>query len=70
MTIVELINITKTYGHVNVLNNISLQIGLGEKIALLGVNGSGKTTLLSIINGTLTPGSGIVRDEEGILLRC
>lgn len=66
MTIVELRNITKTYGPVNVLNNISLQIDSDEKIAVVGVNGSGKTTLLSIIHGTLTPDSGIVRVEKGI----
>ncbi len=62
----ELRNITKTYGPFNVLNNISLQINVGEKIALVGANGSGKTTLLSIINGTLTPDSGTVRVENGI----
>ncbi|MGQ9610678.1 MAG: ribosomal protection-like ABC-F family protein [bacterium] len=66
MTIVELRNITKTYGPVNVLNNISLQINIGEKIALVGANGSGKTTLLQIISRTVTPDSGIVRVEQKI----
>lgn len=65
LTIIELKNVTKTYGPINVLNNISLQVNMGEKIALIGTNGSGKTTLLRIINGTLAPDSGIVRIEYG-----
>ncbi len=65
MTIVELKNVTKTYGPFNVLDNISLQINAGEKLALVGMNGSGKTTLLKTIGGIVTPDSGIIRIEHG-----
>ncbi len=43
-----------------VLNDISLQIGQGEKILLEGANGSGKTTLIRILAGMIKPTSGAV----------
>ncbi|MDF2633526.1 MAG: cobalt transporter, ATPase subunit [Pelosinus sp.] len=42
------------------LRNLSLHIGHGEAVAIVGSNGSGKTTLLSHLNGVLFPSSGIV----------
>lgn len=51
-------NLTKRYGNVLALDNISLSLESGRIIGLLGPNGSGKTTLIKIINGLLTPDSG------------
>lgn len=42
-------NISKTYGNIQVLNNISFSAAKGEAIGILGTNGSGKSTLLSCI---------------------
>jgi lipopolysaccharide transport system ATP-binding protein len=42
------------------LQNVSLQLGRGESLAILGRNGSGKSTLLQIISGTLRPSAGAV----------
>ncbi|MEI6266604.1 MAG: ABC-F family ATP-binding cassette domain-containing protein [bacterium] len=48
-----------------ILNNISLTLDLGEKVALIGENGVGKSTLLRIIAGELEANSGeIVKDKE------
>ena len=42
------------------LDDISLRVGDGAKIALVGANGAGKTTLLRIVTGELTPHAGAV----------
>ena len=48
---IRLQNITKKYGEQTVLENFSLTINGGERIALIGASGRGKTTLLRIISG-------------------
>lgn len=50
--IVELNNISKAYGDLQILKNTSAQIERGDKIALIGANGKGKSTMLRIIAGT------------------
>ncbi len=52
--------LTKRYGRVLALDNISLTLESGRIVGLLGPNGSGKTTLIKLINGLLTPDSGSV----------
>ena len=43
------------------LNNVSLSIGKGESVGLIGLNGSGKSTLLKLISGVMQPDAGSVR---------
>jgi branched-chain amino acid transport system ATP-binding protein len=59
--ILELRDVRAGYGPIEVVHGVSLQIGLGSVVALLGPNGGGKTTILSVCAGTLTPSSGEVR---------
>jgi ABC-2 type transport system ATP-binding protein len=54
-------NLTKNYGDLVALNNVSLRVGTGEVFVLLGPNGAGKTTLLKIVVGILKPTRGTVR---------
>lgn len=49
------------YGHVKALQNVSLAVGAGETVALLGTNGNGKSTLMKCIMGILRPSAGEVR---------
>ena len=51
MTVLNIFNLSKSYGDKNVLENISLQVQEGGKIGLVGPNGAGKTTLLRILTG-------------------
>jgi len=51
-------NISKQYGALQALDDVSLTIESGEFFGLLGPNGAGKTTLISILAGLVTPGHG------------
>jgi len=61
-------NVTKKFGSVTALNNISLEIKNNEMFALLGPSGCGKTTLLRIIAGFEYPDSGQVMINDSDLL--
>ena len=54
------------YGAVNVLHGISIAVGDGETVALLGTNGNGKSTLMKCIMGIVRPARGrIVATLDG-----
>ncbi|HEY3621121.1 MAG TPA: ATP-binding cassette domain-containing protein, partial [Roseiarcus sp.] len=50
-----------SYGAVSALRGVSLQVGRGEVVALLGANGAGKSTMLRTISGLMLPKSGEIR---------
>ncbi len=54
----ELKNVSKSFGEVKALEDISLQLGRNEVVGLLGDNGAGKSTLIKIITGYYQPTSG------------
>lgn len=56
--ILECRNLTKNYGPVPALQNVSFSLAPGKIVGLLGPNGSGKSTLIKIANGLLTWNSG------------
>ena len=58
---VELKNVSKRFGEVQALDDISLTIDTGEVVAMLGPNGAGKTTSISVMLGTRRPTSGTAR---------
>ncbi len=56
----ELKNISKSFGAVRALNDASFHIDKGEIVALLGANGSGKSTLIKILGGVVRHDSGVI----------
>ncbi|MDR2746430.1 MAG: sugar ABC transporter ATP-binding protein [Treponema sp.] len=56
--ILEMQNISKSFGPVAALKNVSFQVGSGEIHGLLGENGAGKTTLMNVLAGTFPQNSG------------
>jgi NitT/TauT family transport system ATP-binding protein len=61
--VVVLQNVTKQYGRGVVVDNLSLNVGAGEIVALLGQTGAGKSTILNMVMGHVGPTSGEVRVE-------
>lgn len=57
---IELQNVTREYGSVLALRNVSLSIGGGQYHCLLGPNGSGKSTLMRLVLGLTRPSSGTI----------
>ena len=60
MAIIEIKNVSKSFGEKVALENVSLEIPEGKIFGLLGPNGAGKTTLIRIINRITIPTSGQV----------
>ena len=56
--LLEVRGLNAGYGRVLALRDVSLSVGAGEVVAILGANGAGKTTLLNSISGVLAPRSG------------
>jgi ABC-2 type transport system ATP-binding protein len=59
-SLVEIVNVTKTYQNKKALSNFSLTLEPGHIVGLLGPNGSGKTTLMKILTGVLKDYTGSV----------
>ena len=59
--VVDANNISKTFEDKNIVNDLSIKITRGERIALVGPNGVGKTTVLNILTGSLVPDTGTVK---------
>lgn len=61
-------NVSKSYNHHKVLNNLSFSIKQGELFSILGPNGAGKSTLISLILGLTTPDQGTITIQGKQLL--
>jgi branched-chain amino acid transport system ATP-binding protein len=58
MSVLELRALSKSFGGVHAVNDVSFTVGKGEFLAMIGPNGAGKSTCFNMINGQLTPDSG------------
>jgi ATP-binding cassette subfamily F protein 3 len=66
MSILTASDLAKSYGAQDVFWDVSLQIGRGDKVALIGPNGHGKSTLLRLLAGLDTPTAGRVHQARGL----
>jgi phosphonate transport system ATP-binding protein len=57
-TVFRLRGVGKTFGDLQALSDINLEISEGEQVALVGPSGAGKSTLIALLNGTLLPSEG------------
>jgi len=60
---ITIAGINASYGHVRVLENVSLTVGGGETVVLLGTNGNGKSTVMKSIIGMVRPSAGKIEAE-------
>ncbi|MEN9574757.1 MAG: hypothetical protein RL514_2612 [Verrucomicrobiota bacterium] len=58
---IELLNLTKRFGELTAVNDVTLTVNRGEFFAVLGPNAAGKTTTIKMITGLIKPTSGSVR---------
>jgi len=58
MPLLNIINVTKRFGGILAVDNVSLSVNEGEIVGLIGPNGAGKTTLLNLVCGIYKPDSG------------
>ncbi len=60
MTVLSVRSVSKAFGGVRAVNEVSFEIGPGEFLAMIGPNGAGKSTCFNMINGQLAPDSGAI----------
>jgi branched-chain amino acid transport system ATP-binding protein len=63
MSVLAVRALSKAFGGVRAVNEVSFEIGPGEFLAMIGPNGAGKSTCFNMINGQLTPDSGEILFE-------
>lgn len=70
MSLVELQGVTKAFGGLRAVRDVTLQVNRGEIFSVIGPNGSGKSTLFNLISGVMPPTSGTInvlgRDTKGL----
>jgi branched-chain amino acid transport system ATP-binding protein len=60
MTVLEVKHLSKSFGGVRAVSNVSFSVAAGELLAMIGPNGAGKTTCFNMVNGQLAPESGSI----------
>jgi len=68
MHLLQIENLTKRFGGLIAVNNVSFHIDEGEMVGIIGPNGAGKTTLFNLISGFLNPDSGTVKFKGGNII--
>ncbi len=66
MSLLTVDNLTKSFGGLTAVSNVSMHLDKGELVGLIGPNGAGKTTLFNLLTGVYVPTSGTIKlDSDG-----
>ena len=69
--VLELAGVSKSFGALRVVDDLSVHLDAGEALGIVGPNGAGKTTLFNLITGSVPPDSGTIRfDQAGIVTQA
>ena len=68
-SILQIEGVTKRFGGFTALNDVTVEIPVGQRFGLIGPNGSGKTTLINCISGAFRPDAGAIRFLGGDVTR-
>jgi ATP-binding cassette subfamily F protein uup len=66
MPVIVLDHVSVAFGHLPLLDDVSLQIDAGERVSIIGRNGTGKSTLLQVLSGELAPDQGTLWRQPGL----
>jgi simple sugar transport system ATP-binding protein len=67
MTALEIAGLSKNFGAIEALKDVSLAVGPGEVVGLMGDNGAGKSTLVKMIAGNFPPSAGEIRIDGRVM---
>lgn len=62
-TILKITDLSVRYGHIEALNKVSVEVGKGQIVSIIGANGAGKSSLLKAISGLVKPADGKIEFE-------
>lgn len=68
--LLEVRNVSKVFGRLAAVDNVSITVHSGERRALIGPNGAGKSTLFKLINGQLRPNTGSIQFRGADITAC
>jgi len=66
MALIKFDDVSLAFGHVALLDKVTLQIDPGERVCLLGRNGTGKSTLMQVLRGAVSPDDGSVWRQQNV----
>lgn len=64
----EITGVSKSFGALKVIDDLSVTLGEGEALGIVGPNGAGKTTLFNLITGSIPPDRGTIRFDQSAIV--
>lgn len=64
----EIAGVSKSFGALKVIDDLSVTLGEGEALGIVGPNGAGKTTLFNLITGSIAPDGGTIRFDRSVIV--